>query len=82
MTYDLSNKKKFPSNVEHFADDGMYNPWILKYATTVTFSPHWELVDDGVYNSLILKQTAIATFSPRQVVVSFTTSDLAACRLL
>jgi len=60
----------------------MYNRRILKYATTPTFSPRWELVDDGVCNSRILKQTAIGTFLPHQVVVSFTTSYLAACRLL
>ena len=82
MAHFLSKKNKFPSNVGHFTDDGMYNPRILKYATTVTFSPRWELVDDGVYKSRILKQSVIATFLPRQEVVSFTTSYLAACRLL
>jgi hypothetical protein len=52
----------------------MYNPRILKYATSVTFSPRWELVDGGVYNRRMLKQTVNATFSPHQVVASFTTS--------
>lgn len=81
VTYDLSKKKMFPSNIGHFTD-GVYNPRILKYATNVTFSPRWELVDDGVYNSRILKPTVIATFSPRQIVASFTASYLAACRHL